>query len=572
MKKRWEITPPLTKDERHTAKLLAGELKCPLVISEFLFKKEFLDNERIEQYFQPSLQMLHDPFLLRDMDKAVSRIINAIETGEKITIYGDYDVDGTTAVAVLYLGLKKLNAIIDFFIPHRTDDGYGLSISVLEQLHDKGTSLIVTVDCGTIAIDAVRAINEMGMQIIVTDHHNFKSELPEAFAIINPKLENEYYPFHDLAGVGVAYKLLMAIYERLGIASEENTLRYLDLVAVGTIADIVSLTDENRVIASIGLQQLALRKNIGLNALFEIAGIVSKPPDANDIIFSIAPRINAAGRMGSAMRAVELLISKNPDTCRELTEIIERENSLRQQIDTKTFSEACEMIDIKYKNISEIYCIVVSSEDWHQGVIGIIASKLIEKYYRPTIMISTHEGVGSGSGRSISDFDLFKALHDVSDVLESFGGHKYAVGLTILPEYIDIFEEKLSAYIKENIDTKHLSPPLKIDKKLEIYEITPMLMDWLDRFAPFGTNNPIPVFYTQRVMVQGYPYLVGKNHLKLKITKDGCELDLIGFNLGDYLSLIKNNCYLDIVYTLERVHWQGNTFIQGNLKDLHLHE
>ena len=570
MQKRWEISPFLTKDEKQVAKLLTNELKCPLVIAELLYKKGIINKEKIDRYFSPSLDMLHDPFLFDDMDKAVMRIITAIESGEKITIYGDYDVDGTTSVAVLYLGLKELNAVVNYYVPHRMIDGYGLSLNGLEQLRDKGTSLIISVDCGIIAIDEVKAINEMGMQIIVTDHHNAKSEFPEAYAIINPKMENCSYPYNDLAGVGVAYKLLMAVYQRLGLLNEERRLKYLDLVAIGTIADIVSLTDENRVIATIGLTQLLNKNSIGLNALFEISRMGNKVLDSTDIVFSLAPRINAAGRMGSAMRAVELMISKNNERCKELAEIIERENSIRQQIDTKTFQESCDIIERKYKNMDETNVIVISSDDWHQGVIGIIASKLVEKYYRPTILITLNEGVGSGSGRSVADFDLFKAMDEVSEYLESYGGHKYAVGLTILPEYINVFEEKLSNYIKENIVKEAMVSPLKIDKKLEIYEITPKLMEWLQKFAPYGPNNTMPVFYTEQVMVQGYPYLVGKNHLKLKITKDGCELDLIGFNLGDYLSLIKNNSYLDIVYTLEMVNWQENTFIQGNLKDIRL--
>lgn len=571
MQKRWEISWVLSKEEKTMAKLLASELKCPLLIAELLYKKGITSEEQLACFFTPKLSLLHDPYLFKDMEKAVQRILSAIESGEKITIYGDYDVDGTTSTALLYLGLKKLNAVVDFYVPHRMIDGYGLSLSGLEQLRDNGTSLIISVDCGINALEEIAAINEMGMQIIITDHHNSKQILPNAYAIINPKVESCKYPFKELAGVGVAYKLLMAIYKKMGIDTEENCLKYLDLVAAGTIADIVSLTGENRVFATVGLEHLAERKSIGLNALINIAGINNKTPDCNDIVFSIAPRINAAGRMGSAMRAVELLISDDETKSSELAEIIERENSLRQQIDHKTFQEACEIIEKKYKNINETYCIVISSDNWHPGVIGIVASKLIERYYRPTIMISYNEGIGSGSGRSISDFDLFKALENTEELLESYGGHKYAVGLTILPEYINTFEIRLTKYIKNNIDIQALKPPLKIDRKLELYEITQKLMDWLAKFSPYGTNNTMPVFYTEKVLVMGYPYNVGKNHLKLKVTKDGCELELIGFNLGDYLPMLKNSSYLDIAYTLDLITWQGKTYIQGNLKDLHLH-
>lgn len=570
MQKRWEIKPAISKEEKDKAKELSAKLKCPILISELLLYKDLCKDKDMDSFFNPGMDKLHDPFLFTDMQKAVTRILKAIETGEKITIYGDYDVDGTTSTALLYLGLKKINAVIDYYIPHRMIDGYGLSLSGLEQLRDNGTSLLISVDCGINALDEIEAINEMGMEIIVTDHHNSKQVLPDAYAIINPKLESSDYPFKELAGVGVAYKLLMAVYKTLNIDTTENCQRYLDLVAVGTIADIVSLTGENRTFAFIGLQRLAMRKNYGLNALMNIANLGYKIPDTNDIVFGLAPRINAAGRMGSAMRAVELLISTDEKKSEELSEIIERENSLRQQIDQKTYQEACEIIDKKYKNIEETYCIVISSDNWHPGVIGIVASKLIEKYYRPTIMISYNEGIGSGSGRSVNNFDLFKALEDSEDLLESYGGHKYAVGLTILPEYIDTFENRLTRYIRKNIDINMLKPPLCIDRKLELYEITPKLMDWLQKFAPFGLGNSMPVFYTEQVMIMGYPYNVGKNHLKLKVTKDGCDLDLIGFNLGDYLPLLKNNGYLDIAYTLELVNWQGKTTIQGNLKDLHL--
>jgi single-stranded-DNA-specific exonuclease len=448
-------------------------------------------------------------------------------------------------------------------------EGYGLSISGLDYLKNNGSSLIISVDCGIIATQEIDIINSLGMQIIITDHHNSKdTKKPDAYAIINPKQDSCTYPYKELAGVGVAYKLLMAIYKHLGLESDHNKEKYLDLVAVGTIADIVPLTGENRILATLGLKQLAKRRNLGLNSLMHLAGIPNKEPDVNDVIFSIAPRLNAAGRMGSAMRTIELLISNTKTKSKELAEIIERENSLRQQIDSKTLREADDIISKKYKNMDETYCIVADSDDWHPGVIGIVASKISEKYYRPTILISHNEGMGSGSGRSIADIDLFKAMEETEDLIENFGGHKFAVGLTILPEYIKTFEEKLAKYIQNTLDIKSLSPILKIDKKIELYEITNILLDWLVRLSPYGLGNPVPVFYTTGVQVQGYPYTVGKNHLKLKVAKDGCELDLIGFGLGNYLPLLKNKSTVDIAYTLETVIWQNKTSIQGNLKDL----
>ena len=570
MEKQWVLPEPLTPEDKQQVESLAGELKCPEIIAELLYRKNLKTVDQVTDFFHPHLSQQHDPFLFPDMEKAVQRILAAISGGEKITIYGDYDVDGTTATTLLYLGLKRVGADIDFYIPHRMIDGYGLSLSSLDQIKANGTSLIISVDCGVNALEEIEAINAMGMEIIITDHHNPKEELPKAAAIIKPKLPGSPYPFPHLAGVGVAYKLLMAVYERLGITSAENTLKYMDLVAVGTIADIVSLTDENRVFASIGLQHLIAKKNLGLNALISISGMDQKTLDTTDIVFGIAPRINAAGRMGSASVAVELLISRDEVQSNELAEIIERQNSLRQQEDQKTFHEACDIIEKKYKDINAASCLVISSDDWHPGVIGIVASKLVEKYYRPVVMISFKEGFGSGSGRSVEDFDLFAALRASGDNLHSFGGHKYAVGFTIYQEYIDRFENELTRYVSEHLQLEQIRTPLFVNFELELYDINDILMEWIERFAPFGPDNNRPVLLTRDVSVASYPYNVGRNHLKLKVVKDGVVLDLIGYNMGDYLTLLKKNSLIDIAYTLEYNRFGSRTSIQGKLRDIHL--
>ena len=571
MEKEWIGISPLTEDEKLLAASITELLKCPPMIAELLIRRGLKTEAEIEGFFTPDLAQQHSPFLFKDMEIAVARIIRAIENKEKITIYGDYDVDGATATALLLLGLTRVGAIVDFYIPHRMIDGYGLSLSSLDYLKDSGSKLIISVDCGVNALEEIAAINEMGMEIIITDHHNPKDELPTALAIINPKLEDSGYPFPHLAGVGVAFKLLMAVYERLGITSEENTLKYLDLVAVGTIADIVPLTDENRIFAHIGLQHLINMKNLGLNALIQISGLNQKNLDSNDIVFGIAPRINAAGRMGSAALAVNLLISREEKESEVLAEVIERQNSLRQQLDQRTFYEACEIIEKKYKDLSKTSCMVISSDDWHPGVIGIVASKLVEKYYRPVIMISFKEGFGSGSGRSPGMFDLFGALKHTEHNLHSFGGHKYAVGFTIYQEYIDSFENDLNRYVSQHLDLNEIKPPVKVDHELQLYDIDDMLMEWIERFAPFGPGNSRPIFVTRDVCVCSYPYTVGRNHLKLKVIKDGVTLDLIGYNLGDYVSLVKKDSLLDIVYTLEYNRFGAQNSIQGKLKDLRLH-
>ncbi|MCB5224874.1 MAG: single-stranded-DNA-specific exonuclease RecJ [Candidatus Cloacimonadaceae bacterium] len=572
MQKNWLTPEEFDSDQREQIKALIEELHCPRLVAEMLYRKQLRTPQQIRDFFEPQLSHQHDPFLFPDMEKAVQRILKAIDSSERITIYGDYDVDGTTATTLLYLGLKRLGAIIDFYIPHRMIDGYGLSLGGLDQIKDSGTSLIISVDCGVNALEEIEAINAQGMEIIITDHHNPKEELPPALAIINPKLPGCPYPFPHLAGVGVAYKLLMAIYRRRGIASEENTLKYMDLVAVGTIADIVPLTGENRVFAHIGLQHLIDKKNLGLNALVQISGLNAKSLDTTDIVFGIAPRINAAGRMGSASVAVDLLISRDRLQSKELAEIIERQNSLRQQEDQKTYHEACDIIDKKYKDLASVPCIVVSSDDWHPGVIGIVASKLVEKYDRPVVMISFKDGFGSGSGRSVADFDLFAALTSIEHNLHSFGGHKYAVGFTILQEYIDRFENELSRYVAEHLEPQQIATPLEIDYELELYDISEFLLNWVERFAPFGPDNNRPVLLTREVTVASYPYTVGRNHLKLKVIKDGVHLDLIGYNLGDMLPLLKKNSILDIAYTLEFNRFGNKTNIQGKLKDLRLKE
>ena len=568
MQKRWQIHEPLIEEQLAQKNAIIEKIKCPDMIAEMLIRKGLTELDEINSFFHPDLQNVHDPFIFKDMKVAVERIIRAIKDQELITIYGDYDVDGTTSTSLLYLGLRKIGAIVDFYIPHRMIDGYGLSLSGVDQIIDKGSKLIISVDCGINAIEEVQQINEQGIDIIVTDHHNPKEVLPDAYAIINPKMEDSNYPFKDLAGVGVAYKLLVAVYTSMDMDTTSLIDKYVDLVALGTIADIVPLVGENRIFASIGLERLIKKQNIGLNALINIAGLSHKELNSGDIVFGIAPRINAAGRMGSALRAVELMISEDEEQSVELAQIIERENSIRQQIDQRTFQEACDIIEKKYKNMDETSLIVVSSDGWHPGVIGIVASKLVEKFYKPSIMISFKDGVGSGSGRSIAGFDLFEALQSVEGYLETFGGHKYAAGLSILVEYVDLLENRLAKYVKEHITQEQLIPPLKIETKLELYEINENLLEWLNKFAPFGPGNMRPTFYTEQVMIVGFPYNVGKNHLKLKVMKDGCDLDLIGFNLGDLLPFLKKGSLIDIAYSLEFNTWQGRTSIQGKLKDI----
>ncbi|PID29579.1 MAG: single-stranded-DNA-specific exonuclease RecJ [Candidatus Cloacimonadota bacterium] len=579
MKKKWQYADSLTPEEIKLREEIVQTYKCPSIIAELLIKKGNKSLDGINSFFDPKMKDTHDPFIFKDMKKAVNRIISAIENKEKIIIFGDYDVDGTTSTALLYLGLKKCNGKVGYYIPDRETDGYGLSLNRIENFKKDDVKLIITVDCGINACKEVDAINAENIDIIITDHHNPKEILPDAFAILNPKLEDCPYPYKDLAGVGVAYKLLIGLYMKLGLDSDKNINQFLDLVAVGTIADIVPLTGENRIFASSGLKRLRLRKNIGLSALINRSGLLNKKINTTDIVFGLAPRINAAGRMGSAMKAVELLISENDEESRKLAIEIEKQNRKRQDFDQQTYREACQAIERKYDDISKVNCIVIASDNWHPGVIGIVASKLVEKYYRPAIMLSfkneksEKNNVGIGSSRSIAGFDLFEALSQHDDMLESFGGHKYAAGLSIMREYIEPFEKRLNEYTGKHLCKDLLIPPLKVDRELEIYHINNNFLNWLQKFAPYGTKNMRPVFYTQRVSLAGYPYIVGRNHIKMKITKDGETLDMIGFNMGDYLPLLMQSYQnrrsnIRIAYTLELNNWQGKTNIQGKLKDI----
>jgi single-stranded-DNA-specific exonuclease len=355
---------------------------------------------------------------------------------------------------------------------------------------------------------------------------------------------------------------------RLGIANEENVSKYLDLVALGTIADIVPLEGENRVLSALGLNHLIKKNNLGLKALIEFSNLNQKTLNSSDIVFGLAPRINAAGRMGSADIAVELLVSNNEQESKELAENIEHQNSLRQREDQKTYQEAIEIIEKKYKSLDDTVLIMLSSDSWHQGVIGIVASKLVEQFNRPVIMISVKDGIGSGSGRSIPQLDLFQALTDNDEDLISFGGHKYAVGMTLYQEYIDLFENKLSDYLKNKPYSHAIQNTISIDTHLELYDINKNFLAWIEKFSPFGSGNRRPVFYTEKVNVSTYPYIVGRNHLKLKVIKDGVELDLIGYNLGDYLTSLKKNSSLDIAYSVEVNTFFKKMTIQGKLLDL----
>jgi len=566
MRKKW--IKEATSVDQEVLDELVEKLSCPPVIAKLLALHGIDTPEKAETFFNPSIEDMHDPFLFKDMDKAVERIIHAIEQKEKIIIYGDYDVDGTTATSILLMGLHELDANVGFYIPNRMIEGYGLSFTGNKAIESMQAQLVITVDCGINAVDEIADLNTCGIDVIVTDHHTPKKILPDAHAIIDSKLKYSTYPYIELSGAGIALKVLTALFMKIGKDGHEAVERYCDLAGLGTIADIVPLTGENRIIARLGIERLQQRKNMGINYLLNLSGLKQVVLKSSDIVFKLAPRINAAGRMGSADRAVELMTATTPEIAKQLALSIDSENFKRQKIDQDTFKTACDMIEAKYPDMNNTYFIVLAAEEWHPGVIGIVASKVVEKYNRPTILITLSEGEGSGSGRSIQNFNIFDCLTHFEDYLISFGGHKYAAGLTILPEYIDILDEKLNEYAREILSEEEIQPQISVVDELNFQQIDDELIKWLKMFAPFGPNNMNPIFMSSNVMVVGYPYTVGMNHLKIKALQNEKTLDLIGFNMGDLVPFLKKGSHIDIAYSLEENNWQNISKIQGKLKDI----
>jgi single-stranded-DNA-specific exonuclease len=501
------------------------------------------------------------------MDVAVKRLIVAIQQKQKIAIYGDYDVDGTTSVALLYLFFKHLGLQPDFYIPDRMKEGYGLSADGIREIHSWGVDLVITTDCGITAVEEVKLANQLNLETIICDHHEPADILPDALAILNPKRKDCNYPFKELAGVGVAFKLIQGIGKALQL-DKETVFQFLDLVAIGSAADIVPLMDENRVLVNAGIVRLNTTKKVGIRALLASSGLHSHTISTGQIVFTIAPRINAVGRLGNADRAVHLLITDSHAQANNIATILEAENRNRRNIDEDTFGQALSILEQSFDSEKD-KVIVLSQEDWHPGVIGIVASRIVEKYYRPTVMITLENGVGKGSARSVPGFDIYKALKSCDDLMLGFGGHKYAAGLSIPSENISLFRSKLNLYAQNVMDENILIPKIRVDSKLKLNEIDARLVRILNLFAPFGPQNMRPVFLSRNLQVVGTPQIVGNNHLKFKVRQNGVAIDAIGFNLGDLLYRLepgKKN--LDMVFTIDENEYLGRTTLQLRVKDL----
>jgi len=553
--------------DRELLSKLVETLRVPKIIATILVHRGIGSFEEAKQFFRPSWEDLYDPFLMGDMDRAVERVVSALDRKERIFIYGDYDVDGITAVSLLYLFLRERGGEVFFYIPDRLREGYGLSKAGVQHAAKVGASLLISVDCGITGVEEVALAREMGIDVIVSDHHEPGNRLPEAVAILDPKREGCTYPFKELAGVGVAYKLVQAVSDRLGL-NEELHRKYLDLVALGSTADIVPLIDENRLLVRMGLERMNRLERLGIRALVESSGLVGKKIGTGQVIFILAPRINAVGRLGNAERAVRLLITDSEQQAKNIASVLETENRNRKNIDEETFQEALELIDTEC-DVQADRAVVLAREGWHPGVIGIVASRIAEQVYRPTVMIAVEDGIGKGSARSIANFDIYSALKQCEDHLMDFGGHRYAAGLTIQLDKIEEFREAFKSVAAQVLREGNFIRKLWVDLEIALPEITDKLIRLLNEFAPFGPQNMRPVFLSRNLQVVGSPRVVGKNHLKFKVRQGGKVFDAIGFDLGSlHYRLTPGEDNLDMVYVVEESHWNEQVKVQLRVKDL----
>ncbi len=563
MKSRWEFCYPF---DGEVVTGLMEKLQVPRPVARVLYNRGLTEEDAVRGFLKPTTSHLHDPFLMRDMDRAVDRVVQSLREREEILLYGDYDVDGITAVSMLYLFLKDLGGKVSFYIPDRATEGYGLSVSGIEEAHRRGCGLILTVDCGITSVAEVDRAQSLGVDVIVSDHHEPGEQIPEALAVVDPKRSDCPYPFKELAGVGVAYKIAQGIIHRLEL-DPGYIEKYLDLVAIGSAADIVPLIDENRIFVKIGLEKLNSDGLEGIMTLIETAGFHIGRIDVGNIIYGLAPRINAVGRLGQATPAVELLITRNHMQAQKIARLLEEENRRRKEIDARTLDEALQKIEEEYDPERDAV-IVLAREDWHPGVIGIVASRIIERFYRPTVMISIENGVGKGSARSIPNFDIHSALKSCSDLFLQFGGHKYAAGLTIEASHIPEFKHRFNEITRSTLSAEDLIPKIFIDDELELSEINMDLIRMLEHLAPFGPRNSRPCFVSYRAQVVGEPRIVGNNHLKFRVRQNDAVLDVIAFNRGDDLNRTQTGNPIDLVYYVEENRWMDRSTLQLKMKDL----
>ncbi len=545
---------PLTTEEQKLEMGLAEKYANFPPISELLVQRGIKSIEEAEKFFHPSLKDMHDPFLMPDRDKAVNRLNKAMGSKEKIVVYGDYDVDGTTAVALVYRYLQNFYSNIDYYIPTRYDEGYGISKKSIDEAAENGVKLIIILDCGIKAIDEIKYAKEKGIDFIICDHHVPDDELPPAVAILNPKLEGSTYPCSHLSGCGVGYKFMQAFAISNGI-NYSDLESMLDLVAVSIAADIVPMVDENRIMAFHGLRRLNTNPNMGLRAIIKTCQLNHKEITISDVIFKIGPRINASGRMQSGREAVELLVSRDISEALSKAKEIDQYNKDRKELDKRITEEANSILEARGELQSEKKSIVIYNKDWHKGIIGIVASRLTELYYKPSVVLTLTNGLATGSSRSVQGFDIYKAVDSSRDLLENFGGHTYAVGLSLKEENIPEFTRRFEEYVSANILPTQMTPQLDIDAFLTFADITPEFISLLRRFNPFGPGNNKPVFCSRNVLDFGTSKLVGKHleHIKLELVDNssGTVINGIAFNMAQHFEHIHAHKPFDICYTIE---------------------
>ncbi|MDD4576310.1 MAG: single-stranded-DNA-specific exonuclease RecJ [Bacteroidales bacterium] len=587
MKKRWVI---LDKQENQKTDELSKQLNNlhPILV-RLLVQRQIDTKEKVKAFFKPTLKNLHDPFLMKDMDKAVSRLDKAIKNQEKILVYGDYDVDGTSSVALMYSFVKTYDSNIEYYIPDRYKEGYGISIESIEYAKEQGFTLIIALDCGIKAHNQVAKANEYGIDIIVCDHHRPGDTLPAAYAVLDPKREDCDYPFRELSGCGVGFKLIQAYTQFLN-RPIHDIVKYLDLVAISIASDVVPIVDENRILAYFGLRVINNQPRPGIEATIlqnitlkktdtkeiPFTSIFNKEITISDLVFTVGPRINAAGRMDTGRNSVKLLITESLDATLNIGNKIKQYNEERKTKDRETFEEALQMIK-KDDSFGNKRSLVIYKPDWHKGVIGIVASRLVEQFYKPSIVFTESNGLITGSARSVKDFDIYDAIEECESFLEHFGGHKYAAGLSLLPENLSAFMEKFEEVVQRTITEASLHPEIEIDSEILICDITPDFYQQLNLFAPFGPDNMSPIFMTTMVYDDGNARQLGSNgnkHLKLNIvhpTVSSYPIPAIAFGLGDFYENVKDSKHFNICYHIEENIWNNNTTLQLNIKDMQVY-
>jgi len=570
--KRWEIAPENPKIEAK----LAAALQISALAARLLVNRGITTIEAAHEFLTPSLRRLYDPFVMRGMSEAVDRLVRGLQSQERITIYGDYDVDGITATAVLSWFFREIGAPAPYYLPHRMREGYGLNAEAIRKLADQGTRILITVDCGITGHDEVQLARRLGMDVIVTDHHQVPPTLPEAVAVLNPHQAECTYPAKELSGVGVAFKLIMALRGRLrreaGWAEKlPNLRRHLDLVALGTIADVAPLVGENRILVKHGLQELTHSQKLGVQTLKRVARIDAQEIGPRQVGFALAPRLNAAGRLAAAQAGVELLLSDDATRAEKLAHYLDSVNRERQIAQAQIYAEAKAAIETD-GGIGDRWAIVLASERWHPGVVGIVASKLVEEYGRPTVLIGLDGDVGKGSGRSVAAFHLYNALVTCQDLLVGFGGHEHAAGIRIQRQQVRPFEEALNGVARELLTDTDCAPLLNIDAEVELAHIDDALLQFIERLEPFGEGNTQPVLLARGVTVVGAPTLVGKEqqHLRLMLRQGQMSFQGIGFAMAPRLTQAKEGV-LDIAFTPQRHVWNGREECQLVLRDLTAH-